>query len=111
MLFRFIYSLLLKNHINPNTAEKDSWNPAFITEYGLNKNMIIKASDVLRKDNMPRPNMVAMNINVVIKKARNVAILIPDIHKYKSNPNHAHIKDGYFAGMRLVIYGIERNIK
>ena len=52
-----------------------------------------------------------MKTKLVIKNARIVATSSPDINRYPSNPIHAHIIAGIRAGMRRVIYGIDRNIK
>ena len=64
-----------------------------------------------RRDKIPRPNSVAVKISVVIKNARIVATFIPDINKYNNNPNHAHIIDGYLAGILFVIGAIDLKIK
>ena len=108
---RLMYSLLSKNHSRPNIAANDNWNPAFMIEKGLIKNIIKNAKAALRKDKTPRPKIVAINISVAIKKARVVATLIPDMYRYKISPNQAQTIAGYFAGMRFDIGDIERNIK
>ena len=65
-------------HTNPNTAANDSWNPACITLCGFIKNIIQNTNATLRKEITLRPIANAMNISVVIKNARSVAMSPPD---------------------------------
>ena len=78
---RFTYFVSWKNHNKPKIAAKDNWKPACIIKNGFIKNNTRKAKAALRKDKIFRPNIHAIKIKVVIKNARVVATLIPEIHK------------------------------
>ena len=65
----------------------------------------------LRTEITLRPIANAMNISVVIKNARMVAVSQPDKTRYPNSPTWAHAIAGIFAGIRRVITGIARNSK